>query len=155
MSTLGLGLIDADAMVTAALARGEEIGKAFSIAVVDAGGFPLVVKRVDGARPLTPSIAMSKAYTAAVMQRPANMLKGWAESNPGFFGTLSNHGAWPIVATDGGVTVQKDGEILGGLGVSGGTPAEDQQICDEVLTELGYDLAFAAWGKPAGTDSRG
>lgn len=155
MSTLGLGLTDADAIVTAALDHGERIGKAFSIAVVDAGGFPLVVKRVDGARPLTPSIAMSKAYTAAVMQRPANMLKGWAESNPGFFGTLSSYGAWPIVATDGGVTVKRDGQILGGLGVSGGTPAEDQHVCDEVLSALGYELDFAAWGKPAGADSRG
>ncbi|OLT31124.1 hypothetical protein BJF79_09005 [Actinomadura sp. CNU-125] len=139
----------AEEIVSGALERGAAIGKALSIAIVDAGGFAVLIKRSDGARPLTPSIAMSKAYTAAVMERPSNMLKNWAESNPGFFAQLSTMGTHPIVATDGGVTIKRDGEIIGGLGVSGGTPAEDQQICDEVLAELGYELEFPAWGTGA------
>ncbi|GAA2614709.1 GlcG/HbpS family heme-binding protein [Paractinoplanes durhamensis] len=141
-----LTLAEADEIVAASQKAGSVLGKALSIAVVDAGGFLLVVKRSDGARPLTPNIAIAKAYSAAVMERPTKMLKPWAESNPGFFAQLSTMGAQPIVATEGGVTVKRDGEILGGLGISGGTGDEDQQVCDEVLGSLGYQLEFQAWG---------
>ena len=71
--------------------------------VVDTGGFSIVSERMDGARPLTPSIAIAKAYTAAVMQRPTRMLKGWCDSQPSFFAQVSRMGHHPIVATDGGV----------------------------------------------------
>ncbi|GIF20344.1 uncharacterized protein GlcG (DUF336 family) [Actinoplanes tereljensis] len=141
-----LASAEADEIVAACQKAGAALGKALSIAVVDAGGFLLVVKRSDGARPLTPNIAIAKAYSSAVMERPTKMLKAWAESNPGFFASLSTMGAQPIVATEGGVTIKRDGEILGGLGISGGTGDEDQQVCDEVLGTLGYELQFAAWG---------
>ena len=141
-----LTLTEAEEIVSAALQHGQSTGKAFSVAVVDAGGFLLVVKRSDGARPLTPNIAIAKAYSAAVMERPTKMLRPWADSNPTFFAQLSTMGAQPIVATEGGVTIKRDGEILGGVGVSGGTGEEDQQVCDEVLGSLGYQLEFQAWG---------
>jgi uncharacterized protein GlcG (DUF336 family) len=150
VTVLGLGLADAEAIADAALERGRKLGKAVSVAVVDAGGFLLVVKRTDGARPLTPNIAVSKAYSAAVMQRPTKMLMAWQESNPNFFASLTQHAAQPIVATEGGMTVKRDGVIVGGLGIAGGTAGEDQQVADEVLTDLGYELEFPAWGKPAG-----
>ncbi|MEU4557654.1 heme-binding protein [Actinoplanes sp. NPDC023936] len=145
-----LSLSDAEAILAAVLTRGDQLGKALSVAIVDAGGHLISVKRSDGARALTPSIAIAKAYSAAIMERPTNMLYDWAQSNPGFFAQLSTMAAHPIVATEGGVTIKRDGEILGGLGVSGGTPAEDQQACEEVLKELGYELIFAAWGKSRG-----
>jgi uncharacterized protein GlcG (DUF336 family) len=141
-----LTLAEAEEIVAAAQEHGQDLGKALSVAVVDAGGFLLVVKRCDGARPLTPNIAIAKAYSSAVMERPTKMLRPWAESNPGFFAQLSTMGAQPIVATEGGVTVKRDGEILGGLGISGGTGDEDQKVCDDVLAALGYELQFQAWG---------
>ncbi|MEV6300518.1 heme-binding protein [Actinoplanes sp. NPDC051861] len=145
-----LTLTEAETILTGTLERGERLGKALSVAVVDAGGHLIAVKRSDGARALTPSIAIAKAYSAAIMERPTNMLYDWAQSNPGFFAQLSQMATHPIVATEGGVTIKRDGEILGGLGVSGGTPAEDQQACEEVLKELGYELVFSAWGKNRG-----
>jgi uncharacterized protein GlcG (DUF336 family) len=51
-------------------------------------------------------------------------------------------------ATEGGDTVKRDAEILGGLGVAGGTGDEDQQIADSVLAALGYQWEFQAWGVP-------
>ncbi|MET7982671.1 heme-binding protein [Streptomyces sp. NPDC005281] len=146
MSTLTLDA--AEEIVAAALKRARALGKAVSVAVVDAGGFVVSVRRCDGARPLTPDIARAKAYTAAVMQRPGKMLKKWQESQPVFFAQLSQlpGAALPIMATEGSVTIKKDGEILGGLGIAGGTADEDQQIADEVLQSLGYEMEFAAWG---------
>lgn len=153
MSTLTLDA--AEEIVDAALQRSRSIGKAVSVAVVDAGGFVVSIRRSDGARPLTPDIARAKAYTAAVMQRPGNMLKKWQENQPVFFAQLSQlpGAALPIMAADGSVTIKKDGEILGGIGIAGGTADEDQQVADEVLASLGYELDFDAWGvagRPAG-----
>jgi uncharacterized protein GlcG (DUF336 family) len=145
----------AEELIEAAHKRAQAIGKAVSVAVVDAGGFPVAIRRPDGARPLTPDIARAKAYTAAVMQRPGKMLKKWQESQPVFFSQLSQlpGASMPILATEGSLTIKKDGEIIGGLGIAGGTADEDQQIAEEVLNSLGYELEFAAWGvagKPAG-----
>lgn len=146
MTTLSLAA--AEEIIDAAHRRAQALGKAVSVAVVDAGGFPVAIRRADGARPLTPDIARAKAYTAAIMQRPGTMLKKWQESQPVFFAQLSQlpGAALPIMATEGSVTVKKDGEIIGGLGIAGGTADEDQRIAEEVLTSLGYELEFAAWG---------
>jgi uncharacterized protein GlcG (DUF336 family) len=141
-----LELKDARQLIARAQEHAAEYGKAITVAVVDAGGYLIAIERQDGARPLTPSIATSKAYSAAVMQRPTNMLKGWSESEPVFFSQVARMGMHPIVATEGGVTIKRDGELLGGIGVSGGRPEEDQAICEAALTAGGYELTFDAWG---------
>ncbi|HUA03265.1 MAG TPA: heme-binding protein [Solirubrobacteraceae bacterium] len=141
-----LELADARRLIVLAQEHALQYGKAITVAVVDAGGFLLALDRQDGARPLTPSIATSKAYSAAVMQRPTNMLKAWSESDPVFFSQVARMGQHPIVATEGGVTIKRDGELLGGIGVSGGRPEEDQEICEAALTAAGFELTFEAWG---------
>ncbi|WP_372345227.1 heme-binding protein [Streptomyces sp. KL116D] len=156
-----LTLDAAEEIIAAAHRRAQDIGKAVSVAVVDAGGFVVAVRRPDGARPLTPDIARAKAYTAAVMQRPGPMLKKWQESQPVFFSQLSHlpGAALPIMAAEGSMTIKKDGEVIGGLGIAGGTADEDQVIAEEVLGSLGYELEFAAWGvaarpaEPGGKDA--
>src|ERR1700751_3116465 len=128
-----LPFADARVLVDDARARALEIGKALSIAVVDYGGFVVLVERMDGARPMTPSIALAKAYSAAVMQRPTAMLEGGRDSDPVVLTQVGRMGQHPIVATKGGYTIKRDGQIIGGLGVSGGSPDEDQKVCEEVL----------------------
>jgi uncharacterized protein GlcG (DUF336 family) len=142
-----LGLEEARELIRLAQEKGAEGGKAITVAVVDAGGFVVAIERQTGARPLTPSIALSKAYTAAVMQRPTRMLNAWAEKEPAFFTQVGRMGMHPIVAGQGGITIKREGELIGGLGVSGATPEEDERICSEALAEAGYELEFEAWGQ--------
>jgi len=142
---MSIGLAEAKALVAAAQRKAIEIGKPVTVAVVDTGGFSIVSERMDGARPLTPSIAIAKAYTAAVMQRPTRMLKGWCDSQPAFFAQVSRMGHQPIVATDGGVTIKKNGDILGGLDVAGGTGEDDQVIAEAALRDCAFELEFAEW----------
>ncbi len=94
---------------------------------------------------MTPDIALSKAYSAAVMQRPTEMLENWRDSDPVFFTQVGRMGQRPIVATKGGYTLKRDGAILGGIGISGGSPDEDQQICEHVLRASGFELDFPQW----------
>ncbi len=122
--------------------RAATIKKPITVVVVDTGGFVVSIDRMDGARPLQPSIATAKAYTAAVMQRPSAMLKGWCDSQPQFFAQVSTMGHHPIVATGGGMTLRMNGVLMGGLGISGGTGDEDQQIAEDTLREAGYELEF-------------
>lgn len=148
-------LANAKALIASAQKEAVRIGKPLTVVVVDTGGFIVAVERMEGARPLTPSIAHAKAYTAAIMQRPAHMLKGWAESQPGFFAQVSRMGHQPIVCTEGALTLKRDGQLLGGIGISGGTGEEDGEVALNVLNELGYDTKFSEWNrvapKPEGT----
>jgi uncharacterized protein GlcG (DUF336 family) len=129
-------------IIDLACRKAVSMNKPVTIAVVDAGGFIVAVDRMDGARPLQPSIATAKAYSAAVMQRPTVMLKGWAESQPGFFAQVARMGHHPIVATEGGIPIKMNGVLIGGLGIAGGTGPEDQEMCEGTLAELGYELQF-------------
>ena len=143
---MNISVTDAKKIIEAARKFAVELNKPITVAVVDSGGFLVALERMDGARPLQPSIATAKAYTAAIMQRPAAMLKGWAESQPGFFAQVSRMGHQPIVATEGGIPIKR-GELIGGLGIAGGTGEEDEQLCRKTLTELGYDLAFEQFNR--------
>jgi uncharacterized protein GlcG (DUF336 family) len=51
------------------------------------------------------------------------------------------------MATDGAITIKRDGEIIGGLGVAGGRADEDEQIARAALEAAGYELEFEAWGQ--------
>jgi uncharacterized protein GlcG (DUF336 family) len=144
---MSISLADAKNLIDAARARAVAINKPLTVAIVDSGGYVIALERMDGARPLQPSIATAKAYTAAVMQRPAIMLKGWQDSQPGFFAQVARMGHQPIVATDGGIPIKKGGELIGGLGIAGGTGPEDQQVCEEVLRALGYELDFEQFNR--------
>jgi uncharacterized protein GlcG (DUF336 family) len=138
-------LEEAQALIREAQRRAFKLGKALSVAVVDYGGYLVAAERMDGARPMTPSIALAKAYSAAVMQRPTRMLRGWADGDPVFFGQVARMGHQPIVATLGGYTLKRDGAILGGIGISGGSAEEDEEICAAIVAEAGFDTEFAAW----------
>jgi uncharacterized protein GlcG (DUF336 family) len=136
---------EARALADDARARGLELGKALSIAIVDYGGFIVLIERMDGARPMTADIALSKAYSSAVMQRPTEMLENWRNSDPVFFTQVGRMGHRPIVATKGGYTLKRDGEVVGGFGISGGSPDEDQKIVLDAVRAAGFETDFAAW----------
>jgi uncharacterized protein GlcG (DUF336 family) len=144
---MNISLADAKLIIDSACRRAEELNKPLTVAVVDTGGFIVALERMDGARPLQPSIATAKAYSAAIMQRPSLMLKAWADSQPAFFAQVASMGLHPIVATEGGIPIKRAGVLIGGLGIAGGTGPEDQQLCQDVLQELGYELDFEQFNR--------
>lgn len=144
---MNISLTDAKALIDAARKRAATLNKPITVAVVDAGGYIVALERMDGARPLQPDIATAKAYTGAVMQRPGLMLKGWQDSQPSFFAQLSTMGLHPILATEGALPIKRGGTLIGGFGVAGGTGPEDQELCEAVLRELGYELDFEQFNR--------
>ncbi len=115
-------------MMEAAKARSEEIGVAETICVCDDAGFPLALERMDGARVTGPQIAWNKAFTAAGHRRSTHLFNtppnGPAlPGNEAFGIQLSFDGRFAIFV--GGFPVVVDGEVVGGVGLSGGNGEQD------------------------------
>ncbi len=93
-----------------------------AVAVVDAHGELLGFLRTDGCRLSSIQIAISKAYTAAREQIPSGEL-GRRSKEYGF--PMTNFGELKFVTWGGGLPITVEGEVIGGVGVSGLTEDED------------------------------
>lgn len=126
-------LESARTVLAAALAASESTVPV-SIAVVDAGGHLKAFDRVDGARLGGVDIAIRKARTAQLFEMSTKALG--QDSQPGgalFNIELTNGG---LVSFPGGIPLTAEGALIGAIGVSGGTPDEDEHIAIAGITAL-------------------
>jgi uncharacterized protein GlcG (DUF336 family)/mannose-6-phosphate isomerase-like protein (cupin superfamily) len=93
------------------------------IAVVDAWGHVLQLRRTEGAQPASDQVAIDKARTAAIFVRPSREIED--QVSGGRLGALALHGA---AALTGGLPLRVDGEVVGAIGTSGETPDEDESV---------------------------
>lgn len=138
-SSLKLELNEARAMAQAALARANEIGVLETVCVVDDGGYPLVLERMDGARITGPQIAWNKAFTAAGHRRSTHLFSrppgGPAlPGNEAFGIQLSFEGRFAVFV--GGFPIVVDGQVVGGIGLSGGNGEQDTACAVAALEAL-------------------
>jgi glc operon protein GlcG len=118
-----LGTVELDKIVGAAATEAQRNGWIMTIAVVDDGGHPLALKRMDGAAPVSAYIAIEKARTSALGRRESQQYEDMI--NGGRVAFLSA----PLSATlGGGVPIIVDGEVVGAVGVSGAKPDEDARV---------------------------
>ena len=123
-----LELEEARLMAQAALAGAAEIGVHETVCIVDAGGYPMVLERMDGARITGPQIAWNKAFTAAGHKRSTHLFNqppnGPAlPGNEAFGIQWSFDGRFAVFV--GGFPIVVDGEVVGGVGLSGGNGEQD------------------------------
>ncbi|MFL6699169.1 MAG: GlcG/HbpS family heme-binding protein [Vitreoscilla sp.] len=105
---------------------------AMTIAIVDDGGHPLALERMDGAAPVSAYIATDKARTAALGRRPSAAYEEMI--NGGRTAFLSA----PLTAMlGGGVPIVVEGQVIGAVGVSGAKPDEDVQVASAGIASLG------------------
>lgn len=142
-----LSLAEAELVADAALAKAAELGVGSVIAVCDPAGWPIVVKRPDNAKPTSVDIAINKAFTAACHRRPTHT---YTNAQPGqeAFGIMNMHqGRFAIFV--GGWPIEIDGEVVGGVGVSGGHTKQDIACCQAAITALlehhGKPVDFSKW----------
>lgn len=126
----------AHAAAGAAVQAAQAMGLAVNVAVVDAGGVLAAFLRMPGAPLHSVEIAIDKAYTAASFGLATS---AWAEA-------LQQHSAAVrdglvlrprFVAFGGGLPVVESGQRIGGIGVSGGSEAQDEAIARAGLATLG------------------
>jgi uncharacterized protein GlcG (DUF336 family) len=145
---------EARAMVAAAIAKAQEIGVLETVCVVDDGGYPVAMERMDGARITGPQIAWNKAFTASGHKRSTHLFNA-PPSGPALPGNeafgiqLSFEGRFAIFV--GGFPVVVDGEVVGGVGLSGGNGEQDTkcglaalEALKALLAPLGHDVLVLA-----------
>jgi len=124
-----LTLADARIIITAAEAKASEIGQPMNIAVVDAGGNLISHVRMDAAWLGGIDISINKAFTARAFNIQTKDLGDNSQPNQQYYGIqASNHGR--IVIFAGGIPVIRDGEVVGAVGVSGGSGEQDQAVAE-------------------------
>ena len=114
-------------MIQAGHAKARELDIAVSVAVVDEGGRLIAFGRMDQARPMSVDIAVNKAYTAASFQIPTSQLV--AVAGQSWFQSMIVSSQGRIMAIAGGLPVLDTPNIVGAVGVSGGTEDQDQECC--------------------------
>ncbi|MEZ5219575.1 MAG: heme-binding protein [Ilumatobacteraceae bacterium] len=147
ITTNRLTMAEAELMVEAALAKAAELGVGSVICVSDAGGYPIVIKRPDNGKVTSVNIAIDKAFTAACHKRPTHTYTN-AQPNQEAFGIMNMHGGRFAIFV-GGWPIEVDGEVVGGIGVSGGHTPQDIACCqagiEALMNHLGKPVDFSKW----------
>ena len=123
-----LTLKQADTIADGTLAKGRELGLApLTVAVLDAGGHVVALKRDDGSSIMRPELATAKAWGALGMGFGGRELARRANKMPGFFSALNAISEGRMAPVPGSALLRDaQGEILGAVGVSGDTSDNDE-----------------------------
>lgn len=124
-----LDLDDANMIVAAARAKAEEIGVPVCIAVTDESGNLIAFGRMDDTKPTSVELAIDKGYSAAGVKKGTHVLGEVSLPGEPAYGLSSTLGGRMVVLT-GGIPVLLDGEVVGAVGVSAGSPAQDLAIAE-------------------------
>ncbi|MFT4067371.1 GlcG/HbpS family heme-binding protein [Paraburkholderia sp.] len=137
-----LELAEAREMIRAAIGRAQQINVLESVCIVDDGGYPLALERMDGARITGPQIAWNKAFTAAGHKRSTHLFTQ-APNGPALPGNEAFGIQWSFegrfAAFVGGFPIVVDGQVVGGVGLSGGNGEQDTQ-CGVAALQALHDL---------------
>jgi|SRR5690606_32033962 len=102
-----------------------------TVVVADAAGEPILLQRMDAAPFSSIEIALGKARTAARFRRPTRALDESVSAGRGALLSLDG-----FVLLEGGEPVTVEGQVVGSVGVSGGTSAQDAQIARAGIAAL-------------------
>jgi glc operon protein GlcG len=129
---IALNLAGAELIIAHAREKAAEMKVNVNIAVVDEGGHLLAFARMDQARPASAATAITKATAAATMRQPTGPVKrGAADADVLLNVALQNAAAasgGKMTSLLGGLPVVVDGQVIGAVGVGGGTGEQDAEI---------------------------
>ena len=142
-----LGLAGARAIIAGAEAKATEMKLKVNIAAVDDGGHLVAFERMDGARPASLYTAITKATSAATFRQPTGPLPAGSTPADPLLNISLQNAAQPsggkVTALLGGVPVIVDGQIIGAVGIAGGTGEQDAQVARAGIQALLDQLARA------------
>lgn len=125
----GITLDEARQVIDAAQKKAESIGQPMNVAVVDEGANLLAFARMEGAWLGSIDIAINKAFTARAFNLPTIDLADNSQPGQQFFGIHASNGG-RIMIFAGGIPLKRKGEVVGAIGVSGGTKPQDQSVAE-------------------------
>ena len=114
-------------MMERAKVKSRELGVPVVFSAVDAGGNLVMLQRMEGALPGSVEVSAGKAYTAYAFRMPTHELGQAAKPEGPLYG-IGNAAPGKIILFGGGFPYLVDGQVAGGIGVSGGTVEQDMEI---------------------------
>lgn len=132
LSIARLDIADARILIAAARAKSEAIGVPMCIAITDESGNLIAFERMDGGKVTSTTIAIDKAYTAAAAKKATHEYGVASQPGSPAYGINSAIGG-RLMVVGGGLPVIADGAVVGGIGVSSGTPAQDTEVAQAGL----------------------
>src|SRR5215212_3731842 len=127
---VNITLEQAERVIEAAKAKASDIEVPMTIAVVDMGGNLISLERMDNAILASLDIAIGKAYTAVAMKMSTADLAPVVQPGQPLYNLEIANQPRTLVAFGGGIPLQANGEVVGGVGVSGGMPDQDQEVVE-------------------------
>lgn len=128
----------AQKIINDGIVKAKDIGKCFAICVCDQGGNLKAYHRMDGAPLLAEKIAQDKAYTAAAFGVSTDKWYEFIKDDPPL--SLGLVHVPRLIIFGGGYPLIEDGQIIGGLGVSGGHYTEDMVCARYALENNGFEI---------------
>lgn len=122
-------------LAKAALTYADAINVPVVISVVDAQGIGMLSWRMPGALLVSSELAPKKAWTAVAMKSATHELSDAVQPGRPLYG-LDTHMEGKVVTFGGGYPLWRDGEIIGGLGISGGSVEQDMDIAQTAIAAI-------------------
>jgi len=137
-----ISLAEAKKMVAAAMAEAVKNKWQMVIVVADDHGTPIVLERMDGVQLGSVEIAGRKAKTSVLLRRPTKALEDAVMGNPGMTPPAPPRNTLLTLFPDflpiaGGLPLMNGDQIMGAMGCSGGTAAQDEQVCKAGVDAMG------------------
>jgi glc operon protein GlcG len=131
-----LNLAGAEAVLEAAKKKAAALGLRCNVAVVDDGGHLLAFARMDGARPASAATALTKAVSAATFRQETGTLPAKGEPDVLLSLSIQTASGGKVTTLKGGVPIVIDGQVVGAVGVGGGTGEQDAEIAKAGIQAL-------------------
>jgi uncharacterized protein GlcG (DUF336 family) len=123
-------------VISAAQKKAAAIGHPMNVAVADGGGNLVAHVRMDGAWLGSIDISIKKAFTARAFDIATKDLAPLAQPGADFYGIhASNNGRVMIFA--GGIPLKRGGQVVGAIGVSGGSGEQDHAVAEAGAAAFG------------------
>lgn len=122
-------------LARAAMDRARALDVPVVISVVDASGTGMLHWRMPGALLVSSDLAPKKAWTAVAMKSATHLLSPLVQPGAPLYG-LEAQMAGKVVTFGGGFPLRRDGNIIGGLGISGGSVEQDMDIAQAALAAI-------------------
>lgn len=134
ISSENLSTMAATQLGVAAIAHANELGIHVSVCIVDTSGIPLASMRMNQSPLLSPSLAEKKAFTAVSFQKPTQVWQSTLQDKEKVLFALQSEPSFTYLG--GGLPIKIGTSIVGAIGVSGGTEAQDIECAQTAVDSL-------------------
>jgi uncharacterized protein GlcG (DUF336 family) len=123
---MNITIEQAQTLITAAQLKAQQIGVPMNIAIVDAGANLKAFVRMDNAWLGSVDISIKKAKTARFFDMESGDIGGLSQPGGPLYNIEVSNGG--LISFPGGVPIKSAGEIVGAIGVSGGSVEQDREV---------------------------